>query len=211
MTVDADHPARGPYRTTPARRAQIVRAAVESFATHGYERASLRDIAARAGVTHAAVLRHFAGKDELLIAALAQHEADEQDRAAEAGASGAAAPAVLAAALADEFADPDYQRSWLSLAVAASDPQHPAHEFFRTRRARLRRQFGTGPTVPTQRPQLAGEDKVTLVLAMIDGLRFQALLDPEQDSRRLVEAFMGLIMDADASDRAGSATGPDAL
>ncbi|NKY08709.1 helix-turn-helix transcriptional regulator, partial [Cellulomonas hominis] len=87
MTVDADHPARGPYRTTPARRAQIVRAAVESFATHGYERASLRDIAARAGVTHAAVLRHFAGKDELLIAALAQHEADEQDRAAEAGAS----------------------------------------------------------------------------------------------------------------------------
>jgi hypothetical protein len=54
--------------------------------------------------------------------------------------------------------------------------------------------------VPTQRPQLGSDDKVTLVLAMIDGLRFQALLDPEQDSRRLVEAFMSLIMDADTAD-----------
>src|SRR5207302_765868 len=72
---------RGPYATTPARRAEIVRAASASFAEHGYERASLRDIAARANVTHAALLRHFATKDELLLAALAQRDADDSELA----------------------------------------------------------------------------------------------------------------------------------
>lgn len=38
----------------------------------------MQDIAARAGVTHAALLRHFSGKDELLLAALAQREEDEE-------------------------------------------------------------------------------------------------------------------------------------
>ena len=52
-----------------------------SFAEHGYERASLRDIAARANVTHAALLRHFARKDELLLAALAQRDADDEELA----------------------------------------------------------------------------------------------------------------------------------
>ncbi|MET0861912.1 MAG: helix-turn-helix domain-containing protein, partial [Microbacterium sp.] len=60
---------RGPSASTPARRAEIIRAASASIAEHGYERASLRDIAARANVTHAALLRHFASKDDLLLAA----------------------------------------------------------------------------------------------------------------------------------------------
>ena len=65
-TLGAPRGRAGPYASTPARRAEIVRAALASFAEHGYERASLRDIAARANVTHAALLRHFASKDDLL-------------------------------------------------------------------------------------------------------------------------------------------------
>jgi AcrR family transcriptional regulator len=195
-STTAEGRSRGPYATTPARRAQIVRAAVESFAAHGYERASLRDIAARAGLTHAAVLRHFSGKDELLLAALTQHERDEELQAERVMASGATAPAVLAAALADEFDDLGYQRSWLTLAVAATDPAHPAHDFFRTRRARLRAQFRPEPRGPGASVQLTTEERVTLVLAMIDGLRIQALLDPDQDSRHLIETFMSVVMDA---------------
>ncbi|MEH0580221.1 TetR/AcrR family transcriptional regulator [Streptomyces sp. B21-108] len=48
--------ARGPYVKTPARRAEIVRAARDSFAERGYANASLRDIAERAGITHAGLL-----------------------------------------------------------------------------------------------------------------------------------------------------------
>ncbi|MFF7656387.1 TetR/AcrR family transcriptional regulator [Streptomyces sp. NPDC007983] len=189
---------RGPYASTPARRAQIVRAALAGFAEHGYERASLRDIAARAGVTHAALLRHFSGKDELLLAALAQREADEEEQATRIAESGIAAPAVLGAVLGDEFSDPDYLRHWLALAIAATDPEHPAHAFFTGRRARMREHFRQG-SLPTASDsmRLPADDKVTLVLAMIDGLRMQALLDPSRDVLRLLRIFMELILDTE--------------
>ncbi|MFG2026483.1 TetR/AcrR family transcriptional regulator [Streptomyces sp. NPDC048825] len=182
---------RGPYATTPARRLQIVRAALAGFAEHGYERASLRDIAARAGVTHAALLRHFSGKEELLLAALAQREADEEEQAARIIAAGTAGPAVLGAVLADEFADPDYQRNWLALAIAATSPTHPAHEFFAGRRERMRTRFRSGSlNTAYDSPDLSADDKVVMVLAMMDGLRIQTLLDPSRDSLRLLEIFM---------------------
>ncbi|MFI7708715.1 TetR/AcrR family transcriptional regulator [Nonomuraea sp. NPDC049480] len=186
---------RGPNASTPARRAQIVRAALESFAQHGYERASLRDIAARAGVTHAALLRHFSGKDELLLSALAQREEDEEKLAEQILQSGLAGGSVLVAVLRDEFKNPDYQRNWMALAIAATDPAHPAHEFFTSRRERMRTRFNSSP-LPTSRDSayLSADEKVTLVLAMIDGLRIQALLDPSRETLALLEVFMKLVV-----------------
>ncbi|MFI6435121.1 TetR/AcrR family transcriptional regulator [Streptomyces sp. NPDC050759] len=186
---------RGPYATTPARRSQIARAALAGFAEHGYERASLRDIAARAGVTHAALLRHFSGKEELLLAALAQREADEEAQAARILAAGTAGSAVLGAVLADEFEDPEYQRNWLALAIAATNPAHPAHEFFAGRRERMRTRFRSGPlNTAHDSPDLTADDKVVMVLAMMDGLRMQALLDPSRDMLRLLEIFMQTVI-----------------
>jgi AcrR family transcriptional regulator len=186
---------RGPYASTPARRAQIVRAALASFAEHGYERASLRDIAARANVTHAALLRHFSGKDELLLAALAQREADEEELATRIIRSRMPAERILGAVLRDEFDDPDHQRNWLALAVAATNPAHPAHEFFTGRRERMRTRF-TSSSLPTSQDSahLTADEKVTLVLAMIDGLRMQALLDPSRDTLSLLEVFMKIVI-----------------
>lgn len=187
---------RGQYSSTPARRAQIVRAALESFAQHGYERASLRDIAARADVTHGALLRHFSGKDELLLSALAQREAEEEAVAAKIAGAHVAGEKILSAVLGEEFADPDYQRNWMALAVAATDPTHPAHEFFVGRRERLRTRLSSS-VVPTTRKiaHLTADEKVTLVLAMIDGLRLQALLDPQREALGLLEVFMTMVLD----------------
>lgn len=186
---------RGPNVSTPARRAQIVRAALESFAQHGFERASLRDIAARAHVTHAALLRHFAGKDELLLAALAQREVDEEALAARILEAGATRASVLSEVLRDEFGDPDYQRNWMALTIAATDPEHPAHDFFTTRRERMRTRFSGSP-LPTSRDSayLSADEKVTLVLALIDGLRIQSLLDPSRETLSLLEVFMKLVI-----------------
>lgn len=50
-------------------RAQIVDAAVSTFAEHGFEGAGTRAIAARAGVTQGLVTYHFESKDELWRAA----------------------------------------------------------------------------------------------------------------------------------------------
>lgn len=186
---------RGPNASTPARRAQIVRAALESFAQHGYERASLRDIAGRAQVTHSALLRHFSGKDELLLAALAQREADEEALAARFIEAGASRQHILSQVLRDEFDDPGYQRNWMALAIAATDPAHPAHEFFVGRRERMRTRF-SGSQLPTSRdsPYLSADEKVTLVLALMDGLRIQSLLDPSRETLGLLEVVMTLVI-----------------
>ncbi|WP_433715107.1 TetR/AcrR family transcriptional regulator [Nocardia sp. CA-084685] len=212
-SAQADNPAeqtgpgrrrRGPNASTPARRAQIVRAALESFAQHGYERASLRDIAARAQVTHAALLRHFSGKDELLVAALNQRDADEEKLAAQILEAGTAGESVLGEVLRAEFDDPGYQRNWMALAVAATDPAHPAHEFFTGRRERLRAHLANSP-LPTAHDSeyLSADEKVTLVLAMIDGLRIQSLLDPSRETLGLLEVVMKLVI-TPRDDRSGT-------
>lgn len=191
---------RGPGVGTPTRRAQIVDAALASFAEHGYERASLRDIAARAGLTHAALLRHFSGKEELLPAALAQREAHEEELARQIMDADLPGEQILSAVLADEFADSDFQRNWLSLSVAATAPDHPAHAFFTGRRERMRTRFSDGPLPMADSEHLTADEKVTLVLAMVDGLRIQALLDPSRDALGLLTQFMRIVAAQPAAD-----------
>jgi len=185
---------RGPYASTPARRAEIVRAALASFAEHGYERASLRDIAARANVTHAALLRHFATKDDLLLAALAQRDADDLDLARSIIESKVPKERVLSGVLQEEFAHPEHLRNWLAITIAATNPSHPAHDFFIARRERMRQHFTTKRLATTQdSEELSAADKVTMVMAMTDGLRIQYLLDPERPTLHIMETLMRLI------------------
>ncbi|MGH7779387.1 MAG: TetR/AcrR family transcriptional regulator [Candidatus Binataceae bacterium] len=49
-----------------ARRAQIIECAIETIAALGYARASLAQIARRAGISKGVISYHFAGKDELI-------------------------------------------------------------------------------------------------------------------------------------------------
>lgn len=46
----------------------IIKAAVSEFAEHGFEGASLRDIASRAGTTHGLIRHHFGSKDDVFKA-----------------------------------------------------------------------------------------------------------------------------------------------
>ena len=53
-----------------ATRERIVDAAVEAFSSHWYDEVTLRGVAADAGVALQTIRNHFAGKDELFVAAL---------------------------------------------------------------------------------------------------------------------------------------------
>ncbi|WP_211762324.1 TetR/AcrR family transcriptional regulator [Kutzneria sp. CA-103260] len=65
-------------RDPEAKRAAILAAARSVFAEHGYDKATIRQIAERAGVTHGLVMMHFATKAKLFVAAVpAQHLADK--------------------------------------------------------------------------------------------------------------------------------------
>jgi TetR/AcrR family fatty acid metabolism transcriptional regulator len=55
-----------------ARRAQLVRCTIDAIADVGYQRASVAEIAMRAGISKGAVLDHFADRDELIEAAFTE-------------------------------------------------------------------------------------------------------------------------------------------
>ena len=68
-------PAQTPRRRLPPaeRRQTLVEAASELFAERGYDRVTLDEVAARAGVTKVIVYRHFGSKKALYLSLLATH------------------------------------------------------------------------------------------------------------------------------------------
>ncbi len=60
----------GRRRDSAATRAALLSAAQELFAERGFERATVRDIAARAGVNQALLFRYFGTKEELFRASI---------------------------------------------------------------------------------------------------------------------------------------------
>jgi AcrR family transcriptional regulator len=60
-------------RNPEASRAAILAAARAAFAEQGYARATIREIARRAGVTHGLVMMHFTSKEQLFLAAVPGH------------------------------------------------------------------------------------------------------------------------------------------
>src|SRR6476659_1761240 len=75
MTTTVRKP-RGEYGKSRARRQEIVNAAVEVFATVGYHKGSLRDVADRVGMSQAGLLHHFPSKEHLLQAVLTWRDDD---------------------------------------------------------------------------------------------------------------------------------------
>jgi AcrR family transcriptional regulator len=66
-------PPRKRRRDPDGHRAEILAAAQAAFAERGYSRATIRDIAQRAGVTHGLVLQQFTSKEQLFLAAVPGH------------------------------------------------------------------------------------------------------------------------------------------
>ncbi len=60
-------------RRSEARPSEIVRAAIELFAEHGYAATRMQEIAERAGITAGTVYRYFESKEALFRASIAQH------------------------------------------------------------------------------------------------------------------------------------------
>ena len=80
MTEAPEAPARNVRLSRSARRAQLLVAAREVFAAHGYHSAAMDDIAERAGVSKPVLYQHFPGKLELYRALLTTCADDLVDR-----------------------------------------------------------------------------------------------------------------------------------
>lgn len=116
--VTAAPPRTDPTPVEATTRERLLDAAAAVFAARGYERARLQDIARAADLTTGAVYANFAGKDDLLVAAIGARAGRELDDLL-VGGSGRELPALLGE-LAGRFIDPAGPTPLLVEAVAAS-------------------------------------------------------------------------------------------
>jgi AcrR family transcriptional regulator len=196
--------ARGAYAKTAARRAAIIDAARESFVEHGYEEASLRDIARRAGISLPGLLHHFDNKAQLLNEVLRQRDVAGHARAEELRAAGQSVSSAVAQLEAERQHDPQTMRLWAMLAPAASRPDHPAHEYFVERYQRIRSEVAANlrqASPASDLPNAIDHDAAAaIIVAVLEGLQVQWLLDPTLDVSTTVSRFIDLIVPTHTAD-----------
>ncbi|MGW4411445.1 TetR/AcrR family transcriptional regulator [Nonomuraea sp. NPDC004702] len=178
-------------------RARILDSATELFSRSGFHAVSLRDIAAHAGMTHAGLLHHFPGKESLLIQVLSRR--DEVDGELMGGPDDGLSPQELldraVAQVARNMGTPGLVGLYVKISGEAADPGHPAHDYFVQRYRRLRRQAAwlLGALFESATPPLDHDPDAVAqqLIALVDGLQTQWLLDPDQvDMRAAVITFL---------------------
>ena len=189
---------RGPYARSTGTRAALLEAARQSFVERGYEASSLRDIAERAGMSHAGLLHHFASKDELLLAVLSARDEQEREQSGATGGGLNAGREFLRELLLSHQESPGLMRLWAELTASASRSEHVAHDHFvrryeqgRAAAAHFFRELAErGELRQPVDPEAAG----VLLLAVLDGLQVQWLLDRGQDVAAGLDAFLDLLL-----------------
>ncbi|MET7422549.1 helix-turn-helix domain-containing protein [Dactylosporangium sp. NPDC005555] len=180
-------------------RSAIIRAAATVFARHGYRGGPLAAVATEAAMTQPGVLHHFASKEDLLMAVLEQRDREGTRRLNESSWAdgGGAALDALHDLVAHNGTTPELVQMFTVLVGESVAADHPARAFFTDRYETLR--FRT--TRAVQRGQDSGEfradaDAATLaalVLAVMDGLQIQWLLDPELDMATRFAVFVDMM------------------
>lgn len=183
--VSAVAPKRGSYSKSAAIRERVLDVCVEAFAVSGFYGATMKDIAARAGMSHTGLLHHFPTKEELLLAVLAN--SDERGRALveasiqELGRTPENSLRSMLKAVIENERKPGLTALHATLSAEATNPEHPAYNYFRNR-YRVAREFyesrfeemaARGNLTTTMTPR-------TLALtftAILDGLQIQWLYE----------------------------------
>ncbi|MEV6345635.1 TetR/AcrR family transcriptional regulator [Actinoplanes sp. NPDC051851] len=186
MSTPTPRGPRGPYRVGIRRREQILEAATEVFAKHGYAGGSLRRIAEEIGVTPAALVRHFGSKEALFAAVLERSDLrNAADRLT--GVDGLAFLRTWGDVIEANTRNRGMVELLLTVAGEATDPDHPARPFM-TRRyttvvsviARAVDQaIAAGEIAPMTPERVHAEARG--FIALMDGLELQWLLDPSVD------------------------------
>lgn len=179
MTTEAE---RG-YAKGRAKRQQIVEQAMAHFGEVGYRSASLREIAARCGMSHPGLLHHFPSKEVLLREVLEHRDTVDAEHFALGEGPGLDRVARLVALVAHNAGVPGIVELYSTLSAEAAATDHPAHEYFVARYRRIRASFARMYELVREEGRLrSGAEPAQLAvatIAVIDGLQVQWLLDRE--------------------------------
>lgn len=177
--------ARGPYRNGVKRREQIVQSAANVFAEFGYSGGSIRTIATRVGISPASLIQHFGSKEGLLEAVLEDWAAQTDDLVTS-NLHGLAYFEGLRNLMDYHLTHRGLIELFLTMTAEASSPVHPAREFIRDRYARTFEEFAQHLREARDLGDIElDEDGIVyearLMLAVMDGLELQWLIDPSID------------------------------
>ncbi|MGN9783400.1 TetR/AcrR family transcriptional regulator [Nonomuraea sp. ZG12] len=113
-------------------RSRLLGTATRLFYTEGLHSVGIDRIVAEAKVTRATLYRHFAGKDELVVAYLQAADQALRERAGEAVRSGRPAADILRAiarSIAEDIGSPGFRGcAFLNAVAEYPDPEHPVHK-----------------------------------------------------------------------------------
>jgi len=183
---------RGPYAKTAARRAQIIDVALDVFGRSGYRGGSMREIAEQVGMTDAGVVHHFGSKQQLLLAVLEHRE--EVARKLRPGHEGLALLDGMRELVCQNATTPGLIHLYVTLSAEATDPDHPAHDFFTARYEDVTPFFVDQLPSAPEAGEIRADVDVTAaaqqLIAVMDGLQVQWLLDEKVDMVAAFDQFL---------------------
>jgi len=176
-----------------ATREHILTTATAMFGESGYRGASLRDIAARCGLTHPGLLYHFPTKAGLLEAVLQRRDHADSE-ASGASLTGRRALEALVDVARKNAGTRGLVELFATLSAESTAPDHPAHAYFVSRYDRVVSEISQhfeelvaeGAARPGLDPLTSGRQWV----ALMDGLQVQWLLNPDTDMAGVLDAHL---------------------
>ncbi len=168
---------------TLARRRDILDAASEIFGAKGFTGGTLQEIADQVGMTHAGILHHFGSKDALLLEVLRHRDetdvADLEEQHIPDGMDLFRHLGRTAFATAER---PGIVQAYAVLSAESVTDDHPGRAFFQKRYETLRGEVAHAFAVVCAERGISEPETVayasTSILAVMDGLQVQWLLDP---------------------------------
>jgi AcrR family transcriptional regulator len=181
-----------------AARDRVVRSALHAYATKGYAGSSLAGIAAAAGLTNAGLLHHFPSKEELLVAVLQERDRADAERFHLRGFAGLEALDALVQLVEANMSTPGLVRAFSLLMGESAAEDHPAGRWFRERYPRRCDNLAAALRAGIDRGQIRPDtdcDAVAVeIIAMMDGLQVQWVLEPERiDMARLFAHYIDTV------------------
>lgn len=168
---------------TRVKREQILIAAMDIFGSKGSTKGTLADVAEQVGMTHAGVLHHFGSKQNLLLELLAYRDrADVADLVEQHIPGG---PDLFLHLVRTAFANSrrvGLVQAYAVLSAESATDDHASRPFFQERYATLRAELTDAfeelfRQEGARDPQFVSAGAAS-ILAVMDGLQLQWLLDP---------------------------------
>ena len=174
---------RGEYAKSAERRQQIVDAAVEVFSSVGYRKGSLRDVADKVGLSQAGVLHHFPSKEHLLQAVLSWRDGETARLMGEPLPEGVDFLRGLVRAAEHNATTRELVELHVIVSAEGASADHPLRDYFTGRYAyvlgRTRAAFEQAAADGQLRPGTDCASAARTLIALMDGLQIQWLLNPE--------------------------------